>query len=372
MKVAIVRGKFLNQYEMQSFAPLAGRYDITAFGSLRPFHNMFPFPVVKLPSPMDLPEFPYKMQILNRLFIDAHYLFGLERRLAGFDIVHTAETYYRYTQQALAAKRRGYVKKVIATVLENIPHNNEGIWGRAAYKARARRELDYIIALTHGVKTALVAEGCDPKKIEVIGHGIDIDRFHPVKRIARRVPTILFCGRLEEYKGVFDLLAAVKKIEEDVQLLFVGDGTQKKNLTRQIRAWGMDRIVRFASYSYDDMPNAYAQADIFAAPSKAEKNRQGDVTWLEQYGTVLLEAQAAGLPIVTTWSGGIPENVGEAALLVPPANPKALAQALQRLIRDEELRTAYGKKACRRAEAVHDARRIASRIASVYERVMVQ
>ena len=69
---------------------------------------------------MDIPDFPYKMPILNRMFTDAHYLLGLEDRLKGFDLVHTAETYFRYTQQCLDAKKKGYVKKVIATVLETI------------------------------------------------------------------------------------------------------------------------------------------------------------------------------------------------------------------------------------------------------------
>ena len=64
-KVAVVRGKFLNKYEMQFYEPLVGQFDITAFGSLRPYHETFAFPVIKLPSPMDAPEFPYKMPILN-------------------------------------------------------------------------------------------------------------------------------------------------------------------------------------------------------------------------------------------------------------------------------------------------------------------
>jgi hypothetical protein len=133
-KVAIVRGKFLNAYEMQFFEPLTAHYNLTAFGSLTCFHDRFAFPVIKLPCPLDVPDFFGKLPILNRLFIDAHYLFGLENRLVGFDLVHTAETYFHYTQQCLNAKRRGYVRKVIATVLENIPFNNEGIWGRHGFK----------------------------------------------------------------------------------------------------------------------------------------------------------------------------------------------------------------------------------------------
>jgi len=92
-KVALVRGKFLNAYEMQLFDGLKNKYDLTAFGSLTPYHETFGFPVIKLPSPMDTPDFPKKMSVLNRIFVDAHYLYGLEENLKGFDIVHSAETY---------------------------------------------------------------------------------------------------------------------------------------------------------------------------------------------------------------------------------------------------------------------------------------
>src|SRR5258706_2791266 len=213
MKVAVVRGKFLNKYEMQFFEPLVRKFDISAFGSLTSYHDRFAFPVVKLPSPMDIPDFPYKMPVLNRLFVDAHYLVGLERKLKGFDLVHTAETYFHYTQQCLDAKKKGYVKKVIATVLENIPFNNEGIRGRKAFKARARNELDHIIALTKKTEVALLLEGADPQKITVLGHFIDTKVFYPTDEALtrrqdtkRKKLTVLFTGRLEWYKGGFDIV----------------------------------------------------------------------------------------------------------------------------------------------------------------------
>jgi glycosyltransferase involved in cell wall biosynthesis len=329
MKIAVVRGKFLNRYEMQFYEPLAHEFDITAFGSEKPFHEQFAFPVVKLPSPMDLPEFPYKMPLLNRVFIDAQYLYGLENRLKGFDIVHSAETYYHYTQQALDAKKRGYVKKVIATVLENIPFNNEGIWGRKAFKARARRELDHIIALTNRTKDTLLQEGADPTKITVISHFIDTKRFKQVKHDNQKKSlTILFVGRLEAYKGVVETLIAAGKLIHDpaikgtsLHFVFAGDGSMKNTMMELERQMGITPFITHTHVTYDEMPMLYAKADIFVAPSKASK------TWEEQYNTSLLEAQASGLPIVTTQSGGIPENIGDAGLLVPPGDADALASA---------------------------------------------
>lgn len=354
MNVALVRGKFLNAYEMQLFEKLDKKFHITAFGSFTSYHDTFSFPVIKLPSPMDIPEFPYKMPILNRVFTDVHYLFGLEKKLRGFHLIHAAETYYHYTQQALNAKKKGYVKKVIATVLENIPFNNEGIWGRRAFKKRAREELDHIVALTNKTKDALIKEGTDPKKITVIGHAIDTKRFHPVHRRPRKL-SVLFVGRLEEEKGIQEFIEVAKKLRDSAHFIVIGSGSCEAQLPKFIE----QKIV-----SYENMPSVYQNADIFVAPSKPTP------TWDEQYNTALLEAQASGLAIVTTQTGGIPQNVGDAAILVEPGNIKQLIIATSSFITENKKRRFYAKKARVRALDVHDSRKVAKRMGDLYDQVM--
>lgn len=341
-KVAIVRGKFLNRYEMQFFEPLIRDFDITVFGSMTPYHDKFAFPVVKLPSPMDLPDFSYKMPVLNRLFIDAHYLWGLKEKLRGFDLVHTAETYFYYTQQCLNAKKKGYVRKVIATVLENIPFNNEGIWGRREFKKRAREELDHIIALTNLTRKTLITEGADPNKITVISHFVDTKRFKPKIKRGDKQLTVLFVGRNVEEKGIWDVKAA----------------------ERNLSGLNVHFVYATGQTSYEDMPKIYENADIFVAPSRPTK------TWEEQYNTSLLEAQASGLPIVTTRTGGIPENVGDAAIIVEPGNVEELTAAVKRFITDKSLREKYGKKARDRAVKVHDISIGAKKMKDLYLKVL--
>jgi alpha-maltose-1-phosphate synthase len=386
-KIAIVRGKFLNAYEMQLYEPLSAKYNLTAFGSLRPYHDSFSFPVVHLPSPMDLPNFPYKMPLLNRVFTDAHVLFGLEYKLRGFDLVHSAETYFSYTQQALNAKKYGFVKKVIATVLENIPFNNEGISGRKAYKDRAIHELDHMIALTNLTKKTLIAEGADPGKISVIPHFIDTTRFAPASDWLERVGdssqknfTILFVGRLEEYKGIFDVLESFAMLVRDkdlyshtLHLQFVGDGSMRRNLSDQIYAKGLDKHSSIKSATYLEMPEIYKQADIFVAPSKMQYGSLREKlrpTWIEQYGTMVLEAQSSGLPIVTTHSGGIPENVGNAAVLVPAGDVTGITRALKDFILSPHKRLLYAKRARNRAVTVHDIHRGAKKLDRLYETIL--
>ncbi len=377
-KIAIIRGAFLNQYEMQFFEPLMRSFEITGFSSLKPIHDVYQFPVVKSWSPMDLPSFPFKLPILNRVFTDVHYLAGLEKKLKGFDLVHTAESYFHYTQQALNAKKSGYVKRVIATVLETIPFNNEGIRGRDEYKRRARSELDHIIALTEKTKQSLLLEGANPNNITVISHFIDTARFSPKSDAVTSgnggLPTqltILFSGRIEAYKGVYELLYAVKLLCNDAELRsipwklkMVGTGTELTRIRILEQRLKIGQFIQHACVPYSQMPDEYRQADIYVAPSKAT------LTWEEQYNTTLLEAQSSGLPIVTTHTGGIPENVGDAAVLIPAGEYMPLALALKRFLLSAALRKTYGVKARARALAVHDRRIGAKKLTELYTRLL--
>lgn len=385
-RIAVIRGKFLNRYEMQFFEPLTAWFDITAFASRTPFHDTFTFPVTKLISPMDIPDFPYKLSLINRLFTDAQYLFGLEYALKGFDLVHTAETYYRYTQQSLDAKKRGFVKKVIVTVLETIPFNNEGISGRSTYKERTRNEADHLVALTERAKHTLIQEGADPKKITVIPHFIDTRRFHPSpdwkkRAVAKRMErTILFTGRLEEYKGILDIFSAMDILTTDpdlrsyrLHLQLVGDGSLRNMVKRQTDQIGKKWHLHCSSAKYEQMPQVYRNADLYVAPSKprvVSRFGRSITTWEEQYGVALMEAQASALPIVTTSSGAIPENVRDAALVVSPGNPMELAQAMKRFLTSTPLRLEYASRARSRAIHHHDLQVGAHRMKQLYETIL--
>lgn len=369
-KIAIVRGKFLNQYEMQSYEPLIDSYDLTAFGSLTAFHTQFGFPTVKLLSPLDVPNFLYKTQLLNRLFHDANYLVGLEKALQGFTIAHSAETYFHFTKQCLDAKQKGYVKKVVVTVWENIPHNNEGISGRSEMKKRVLHEADHFIAVSERAKNALLLEGADVKKISVISPGIDTTVFAPRKTISKKTQEInlLFVGRLVKNKGVYELLYALKMLFFDktlenfsLSLTMIGSGPEKNALQHLAKKLGIADKIIYKDVVYDNMPAEYRHAHIFVAPSKA------DTYWQEQWGMALMEAQSAGLAIITTMSGSIPENVGDAALLVQPGDVVSLAEALTQFILHPDMRTTFAKRARERAVQRHDKNIAAGKMKEVYE-----
>ncbi len=378
MKIALVRGKFLNQFEIQSFEPLCENHELVGFSSLRPIHKNFPFPIIKLSSPVDLPNIPnqrIKMAILNRIFMDAHYLSGLEEKLKGFDIAHTSETYYHYTQQCLNAKRKGYIKKVVATVWENIPFNNEGIRGRKNFKKRALSEVDHFLAVTEGAKEALIREGCNQNKITIIPMGINIDEFvrHELRSKSHEESglEILFVGRLEAEKGIMELLDAFKLLTRqhknlNLKLRIIGKGSLRNYIVRRRKEWGISGKIIIEEKSYNEMPNVYQKADIFVLPSKPTR------FWSEQFGMVLIEAMASGLPVITTRSGSIPEVVDEAGILVKPGDSKSLYAGFTSLLESPALRKKLSKAGRERVIKNFDRQKVAKKIENIYQQCLLK
>lgn len=357
MKIIIVRGAFLNPYELQNYYLLAEKFDITAISSKFPISSKIDLPLIKLWSPTDLPNFPFKYPILNRLFVDAQKLFGLEKAIKGNDIVHVAETYFGYTHQAIMAKRRGLVRRVVSTVWEIIPFNNEGIGGRKEYKRQAYENVDHFLAVTEKAKEALIKEGVRSEKISVINMGVDIKKFKPSppKKETKDI-NILCVARLAPEKGIEDLLEAFCRIREKnskIKLTFIGSGRLKKELTGY-------KNVFVKSLPYHQIQKEYQKADIFCLPSRETK------TWAEQYGMCLIEAMASGLPIVTTSSGAIPEVVGEAAIISHHSNVKELKTNLEKLIYNEDLRHSLSQIARQRAVEKYDHRKVVRQIEEIY------
>jgi len=343
-KVAIIRGAFLNPFELQNYYPLRRKYDLRAISSMHPISEDIEIPLTKTYAVTDLPNIPFKYPILNRLTVDAHYLLGLEQLLKGFDIAHVAETYYHYTIQAINAKKKGYLKKVISTVWEIIPRNNEGIWGRKWFKRQAYAGVDHFLAVTELAKKALLEEGVDEKKISVIPMGVDLKRFKPGK-FNQRVTNILCVGRLVPEKGIGELAEAFRGLKgkyPNLKLTMVGDGR----------------------LPYSQIHEEYQRADIFCLPSKTTPH------WQEQYGMALVEAMACGLPIVTTKTGAIGEVCADAAIYAKPADANDLQSKLERLIESESSRAILVEKSLARAKAKYDCTKTAKAIDALYQKVL--
>lgn len=169
---------------------------------------------------------------------------------------------------------------------------------------------------------------------------------------------VLFTGRLEKGKGVENLLEAWKivqnSIENRVWLVIVGDGTLREQLMNKAR--GLRNIVFTGSISRDELIAAYEESDLFVMPSEGG----------EGMPTVLLEAMAAGLPVIATKIPGIMElGDTEFVRLVPPGHAKELSSALLDFINDPRNLIQMGKKAALFARRF-DWSTIASQIVEVY------
>lgn len=358
MKISIVRGGFANPFELQNFYPLKKVFDIQVIASKKPVSSDIDLSLTKLFSLTDLPSFPYKYPILNRLFVDIHYLFNLEKNIMNSDVVHVAETYYNYTNQAIKAKQKGVVGKIISTCWEVIPRNNEGISGRKEFKKLAYRYIDHFITPTLLAKKALIAEGVDKNKITVIPVGIDLNKFKVVKKNDSKDLNILFIGRFVEEKGLKELVEAfllLSKEFKNLKLTLIGSGPLESIIPK-------DSKIIFKSVPYHLIFKEYAKADIFCLPSKETPY------WQEQFGMVLIEAMACGLPIVTTDTGAIKEVVGNAGIYAKPT-AKSLYKNLKEVITNPKLRIKLSKLAITRAKLRYDHRKTASKIARLYKNV---
>lgn len=365
-KIAIVRGKFLNKCEIQTFEYLPKRFDINAFASLTSSDSEYSLPITKLPSPMDLPDVPFKMPILNRMFTDAHCLFGLEDELKGYDIAHTAETYFHYTKQCIEAKRKGHVKKVVVTVLENIPFANEGIQGRKQFKKLVYKNADLFLPTTIGAKKALLEEGVDKKKIQVFYSGVDTDIFKPAKHKSNKCVNLLFVGRIEYYKGIYNIFEAFVAIKKDkkfknLQLTIVGDGSKKNNIIKKIKEAGLGKSVDLKVVPYADIHKEYQKADIFLAPS-IDTN-----TWKEQFGYAIVEAMACGLPIITTDAGSLPEVTRRSCINVEQDSTPQIKSAIESLLMSSKKRKELGILARKNAVKYYNSKKQATKLAKIYD-----
>lgn len=201
-------------------------------------------------------------------------------------------------------------------------------------------------------------------KVEVIPFGIDQARWELVPPPPPGgPPRAIFIGRLVPYKGLDLLLRALERVPE-LRLDIVGSGPEGPRLRTLAQALAVhDRVRWYGEYPDDDLPRRMADADFLVLPS---------VTVQEMFGLVVLEAMAAGRPVITT---AVPSAVrevnvsGETGLEVPLRDVPALARALETLGRDPALRRRMGDAGRRRVAERYTQAQMAARHAVVYERI---
>jgi phosphatidylinositol alpha-mannosyltransferase len=209
-----------------------------------------------------------------------------------------------------------------------------------------------------------------PADYRVIPNGIDFPRFktrYPrLEQFSDDRPTVLFVGRLEKRKGLRFLLRAWPKVLErqpDARLVVVGGGRPLEGYRRFAarQGWSPSDVV-FAGYvPAEDLPRYYQACDVFCAPNTGQ----------ESFGIVLLEAMAAGAPIVASDIPGYRDVIshGETGLLVERQNPGAIADAVGRLLGNPGLRASMRRAGQEQAQDYHWPR-VASQVLDYYSEVL--
>jgi glycosyltransferase involved in cell wall biosynthesis len=218
----------------------------------------------------------------------------------------------------------------VLTVWETIAWRDAYRWPRErGYRRAVLPHVDLCLAATERARDALLLEGVAPERVEVSPPGIDLERFASAERGAGGY--VLSAGRLVWEKGHQDVLRAFAALRQgigvaprpDLRLLVVGDGPEGGKLRAYADELGLAGAVEFrATIPYDEMPALYAGAEALVLASLPAKG------WEEQFGMVLIEAMAAGTPVVACASGAIPEVLAGAGTLVEPGDWRGIARVL--------------------------------------------
>ncbi len=360
-RVILLRGHSANPWDLRPWELLTDRFDVRVIATRSNAFDLgsLELPVEHVGALRDrLPR--GRVGDLAALAAGDRY-FGLEEALRGADIVHAAEIGVPFSHgPALLRDQLGF--KLVLTVWETIP------FGDAYRRFRGRRQrretiprVDLFLPATERAKRMLLLEGAPSDRIEVTPPGIDTARFAPTAPPAEHV--VASVGRLVWEKGHQDVLRAVAWLRREgrsISALVVGAGPERERLVAHARELDLDGAVTWrTSVDYDDMPGVFASASCFVLASLPTP------VWEEQFGMVLAEAAAAGLPIVAAASGAIPEVLRGHGALFPPGDWYALAQALDAIVavppvrvRPDELVQLYSTEAA------------AERYAAAYARVL--
>ena len=224
--------------------------------------------------------------------------------------------------------------------------------------------MDAIAGNSAAIIRELAAEGADANRLHLIPNGVDMSRFGQPHVPSRGTLRFLIVANLIPYKGHADLLAAFALAAPDLpdwQLRCVGrDDGLMAALQAQARDAGIGDKVHFLG-ARSDVPELFASSDVAILASHEEG-----------FPNAVIEAMAAGLPVVATRVGGVPEAVedGVTGVLVPPHDPQALAAALCRVANDPAARTRMGQAGFARASATFAIEACVDRYRELYEKLV--
>jgi glycosyltransferase involved in cell wall biosynthesis len=283
------------------------------------------------------------------------------------DLVHTHSS----LSGRIAARLRGTPIVYTKHNLVRIPDEKGVLPPRAGFGKRWLNRLlanvlaDRIIAVSEGVRKDLAESGVKPAMIATIPNGIDLTPYVRRQAGGKRGFRVGTVARLHRQKALDVMLEAAKLVlssEPAARFVIGGTGPMEAELKAKIKELRLEPYVKMAGF-VSDVPDFLSKLDVYVLSSD-----------YEGLPLAVLEAMGAGLPVASTAVGGVPEAVvdGQSGFLVPPRQPKALAQAIVRLLVDPDLARQMGIAGRSRAEELFDAKVMAEKTVKVYRRAVAR
>ncbi len=302
------------------------------------------------------------------------------------DIVHIDEEPYNLaTWHAMKLARRSGAKTLFFS-WQNLNRRYPFPWG--AMEADVLRRADYAICGNREAESVWRAKGYRGRAAVIPQFGVDTELFSPhppppspppspvgrtgegggVARSAGEggeVFTIAYAGRFVREKGVDVLIRAAARLDSNVRLILLGSGPRESAWRRLAADCGIAPRVQFKPWiSSLEFPEFLRTIGALVLSSITQPN------WKEQFGRVLIEAMACGVPVIGSTCGEIPNVIGDAGLIVPESDPDALADALRRLQHDAALRAGLSRKGRERVLTHFTQKRIAEETVRVYREMV--
>ena len=232
------------------------------------------------------------------------------------------------------------------------------------------RQVDHFIAASEAIRQILIHDGIAADRIDVVHDGIDVEKIghrpridlHAEYWLPHGVPVIVNVGALVGHKGqkyLVDAMPLVLREVPDAHAIIFGEGELRAPLEKQIKHLNLTKRILLPGFR-EDVLSLMKSADLFVMSSVTEG-----------LGSAVLDAMAMGHAVVGTEAGGIPEAVVpyETGLLVDTANPKALAAAIVKLLKNPQLRKQYGEAGRKRVAEQFGVDQLVEKTLDVYRRV---
>jgi len=296
-----------------------------------------------------------------------HFYPGLGRALRRLrpDVCHIDEEPYNLATFLALREARAVGARSLFFTWQNLPRRYPPPFG--TMEGYVLRHADYALVGNQEAEAVLRAKGYRGPATLIPQFGVDPEIFRPQPAAAPPPEPFVvgFAGRLEPYKGVLDLVEAMAGLEGDWRLRLVGAGPLREALAERAAALGVGaRLSLEPAISSLEMPGFYRELHALVLPSRTMPN------WKEQFGRVLVEAMACGVPVVGSDSGEIPNVIGDAGLIFPEGDVEALRAVLQGLQRDPGLRADLARRGRERVLAHYTQAQIARATVEVYRRLL--